>query len=79
MLAEHQLEKAAGQFVVLQVRIAGVDGDRALTQPRDQFHQMLLICFGPAAVLLAQARAEQPANAEANQEIGQQAPLEQPH
>jgi hypothetical protein len=68
--AEHLLEEAAGQLVVLQIRVGAVDGDRAGLQPGDQFHQMTLLRLGAALILLGQAFAQQPPDAVSNQESG---------
>ena len=56
-----------------------VDGDRAGLQPGDQFHLVTLLRLGAALILLGQAFAQQPPDAVSNQDIRQQAALQQAH
>jgi hypothetical protein len=77
VLAEHALEKGAGHFVVLLVRLAGRDRHRARAQFPDERHQVRLLRRGVILAFLAQPRGKQLADAEADQEIGQPVPLEQ--
>jgi hypothetical protein len=75
--SQHELEELARQLVVLLVRLAHVDRDRARLELRDEVHELsLLRCFAGAS-LLARSSVQQSADAEADERVGQQAGPEQ--
>jgi hypothetical protein len=75
--AEHEQEELARNLVVLLVRRARLDRHGALPQLFDELHQVRLLRFRVALVLLAQPRGEQPADADADQRVGQQVAFEE--
>ena len=70
-------KNSRGQLVMLLVRFARVDRDRAGLELRDEAHQMTLLRLFTRALFLAQAFGQQAANAEAHQRIGQQVARQQ--
>jgi len=74
--AEAELIEAGGDLVVLFVGGAGLDGDGALLEAGNELHQVSLLRFGAAVVFLAQTFAEQAADAEAEEPVGQAVLLE---
>jgi len=77
VLAHDHFEELARQLVVLLVRFARVDCDRAGLELRQEAHKMTLLRFFAGAAFFAQPLGEQAANAEAHHPIRQQIAGEQ--